>query len=183
MSRSRWPGLGCSATLIPHAALQIGYITSEIWREGQTSFSLDHRMADMHDVNGSTLYACPCSPNTSALGFTPRARVFRYISSMVVHPSQRGKRLGELFVTRLIKQVALLPLHCRSASSRVGQLRDHCGRSPRSTLLCVVCCSSSIPAGWRRRRYTCGSGGRARRLRFDMLLMLGRVMFYQHQHC
>lgn len=73
-------------------------------------------MADMHDVNGSTLCACPCSPNTSALGFTPRARFFRYISSMVVHPSQRGKRLGELFVTRLIKQVALLPLHCRSAS-------------------------------------------------------------------
>ena len=27
---------------------------------------------------------------------------------MVVHPSQRGKRLGESYVTRLIQQVALL---------------------------------------------------------------------------
>lgn len=62
---------------------QVGYITSEIWREGETCFSLDHGVADMHDCSGSTLY----------------------ISSMVVHPSQRGKRLGESYVLRLIAQV------------------------------------------------------------------------------
>jgi hypothetical protein len=40
-------------------ASQVGYITSEIWREGETKFSLDHRVAEMHDGNGSTLCAPP----------------------------------------------------------------------------------------------------------------------------
>jgi ribosomal protein S18 acetylase RimI-like enzyme len=93
--------------LIIFLVIQIGYITSEIWREGQTLFSLNHRMAYMHDVNGNTLCAflflltLPSRPHTH----------FRYISSMVVHPSQRGKRLGEFYVTRLIKQVPAATLY------------------------------------------------------------------------
>jgi ribosomal-protein-alanine N-acetyltransferase len=62
---------------------QIGYITSEIWRQGEEKFALDHRIRDMHDSRGSTFY----------------------ISSMVVHPAQRGKGLGEQFVTTLMRQV------------------------------------------------------------------------------
>ena len=85
------------------AALQVGYITSEIWREGETSFSLDHNVSDVHDANGSTLCAAPAALHPSA---DVHSR-FRYISSMVVHPSQRGKRLGESYVVRLIAQVGL----------------------------------------------------------------------------
>ena len=76
-------------------------------------FSLDHRIADVHDVSGNTLYRSSCSPHLNHLVVT-RA-LFRYISSMVVHPSQRGKRLGESFVTRIIEQVELLRLCTSSA--------------------------------------------------------------------
>jgi len=62
---------------------QVGYITSEIWRPGEQTFALDHRIRDMHDTRGTTLY----------------------ISSMVVHPSQRGKGMGQQFMTALMRKV------------------------------------------------------------------------------
>ena len=47
-------------------------------------------------------------PSVSAPSSAPaHTHVVSYISSMVVHPSQRGKRLGESYVVRLIAQVGL----------------------------------------------------------------------------
>jgi ribosomal-protein-alanine N-acetyltransferase len=82
---------------------QIGYITSEIWRQGEEKFALDHRIRDMHDSRGTTFY----------------------ISSMVVHPSHRGKRLGEQFVTTLMRQVKDKYPHITEAILIVNTLWVH----------------------------------------------------------
>ena len=81
--------------------------------------------------------ACRC-PRRCGSCLSPAPR---YISSMVVHPSQRGKRLGESYVTRLIQQVALLwlPLQlthapvaaCLRLIAAAGHCQAHC-RAPRA---------------------------------------------------
>ncbi len=129
---------------------QVGYITSEIWREGETSFALDHRVADMHDPTGSTLCATPSRPSPCRNHSpSPASRSHahalvtctccRYISSMVVHPSQRGKRLGEAYVMRLLQQVTTLPVHMTCDTSMhvtcVSVLRI-CNMCPPLTLVC-----------------------------------------------
>ena len=58
---------------------------------------------------------------------------------MVVHPSQRGKRLGEAYVTRLLQQVTAPPLQMTCDKSmdvaRVSVLRI-CNMCPSLTVVC-----------------------------------------------
>jgi hypothetical protein len=159
----------CCAFTAP--ALQIGYITSEIWREGQTCFSLDHRMADTHDVNGSTL--CARLPLPSTLRVMPQ----RCSQVHLVHggaPQPAGQASGGVVChapyTAGSAAMAAAPADTRS--SRSVSPADCCCRSLPSTLPCAACSSSSTRAGRRRRPHTRGSGGTARRARCEQAVLM-----------